>query len=358
MYEGLRVKPDGATADIERPRETPFESFADYRARLSAALASAMANAPRFRAVAMISSGYDSASMATLARELGCLRAVTIPVGKPVRGSDSVRDSGETVGRMLGMQVAAYDRLAYMTRDDLPEAEFLSSGMSAEDVVFSGMEPSLRRSLLVSGFYGDSMWWSHIPSRPLFWRLEQAGASLGEFRLRVGFVHAALAWFGASERASVRAITVSNEMRPWVLGMFNDRPIPRRILEEAGIPRGSFADAKRATSASIHSDGPRALSAATVRSLRDFAAAEGRTLAFHRRPFPRWRRLALSLSRRVGARRLYAWIERPRRKAVRHQPEFGNLLLRWAVETIRPRYSSAMDVLSGTDEMDEVARAG
>ncbi len=353
MYDGLRIRFDGSTAAFERPREEPFGSFTDYRSRLTAALASALANAPDFEAVAMISSGYDSAGMATLAQELGCRRAVTIPVGKAVKGSRSLSDSGETVGRALGMDVAAYDRLGYMNRQDLAEADFLSTGMSGEDVVFSGMEPSLRRSVLVSGFYGDGMWWSHVPIRPLFWRLEQAGASLGEFRLRVGFVHVPLPWFGASERPSVRAITVSDEMRPWVLGMFNDRPIPRRILEEAGIPRGSFAGAKRATSAGIHSDGPSALATATVQSVRDFAGGESRPFTFRRRPFPKWRRIGLTLARRLRVRRAYAWLERPRRKAVRHQPEFGNLLLRWAVDTVKPRYSAAAAILGADRSLEE-----
>jgi len=91
--------------------------------------------------------------------------------------------------------------------------------------------------------------------------------------------------------------------------------------------------------AAIHSDGPAVLSAATVGSLRDFAAGEGTPFRFRRRPFAKWRRLVLSLSRRLGARRAYRWLEKARRKRVRHQPEFGNVVLRWAVNVIKPRYA-------------------
>ena len=339
LYEPMRLGADGSTTIASRPREAPFTSFEDYRTRLAGALSSAVANAPGFEPVATISSGYDSASMATLARDAGCRRAVTIAEGKPVSGSDRVSDSGEFVGRSLGMEVKSYDRLAYQRRDDLPEAEFMATGMSGEDVVFSSMGPDLHKAVLVTGFYGDGVWWLHMPKRALFWRLEQAGTSLGEFRLRTGFVHVAMPWFGAAQIASVQAIGRSDEMRPWFLGIGEDRPIPRRILEEAGIPRGRFAEAKRGVSARIHSHGPEALAPATVVSLRRFAAAEGRGLHFRNWPFPRWRRFAWRKARRLGAQRLADWLERPRRKAVRHDAQFGNLLLRWAVDVVRPRYA-------------------
>jgi hypothetical protein len=173
------------------------------------------------------------------------------------------------------------------------------------------------------------------------WRLEQAGMSLGEFRLRAGFIHVPLPWFAALQMGSVQHISRSDEMRPWVLGMDNDRPIARRILEEAGIPRGRFADAKRATSATIHSQGPAALAPATRAALESFAAAEGRTVDFRRRAFPRWRRGAMRAAKAVGLRNVARWIERPRRVYTRHQPEFGNLLLRWAVSVVAPRYREA-----------------
>ncbi len=116
MFDGLRIEPDGTVRDVAKPREEPFLSFDDYRGRLEAALASLIANAPDFEPVATISSGYDSATVATLARELGCRRAVTIAQGKPVRGSDRIDDSGEFVGRALGMEVKAFERLAYKSR--------------------------------------------------------------------------------------------------------------------------------------------------------------------------------------------------------------------------------------------------
>jgi hypothetical protein len=283
--------------------------------------------------------------MAVLASELGARRAVTVGEGKPVRGSDRLSDSGEGVARVLGMEIKVLRRLAYMERDDMIEVDFLASGMTGEDVILSSAEDELRHRLLVTGYFGDGMWWLHRPKRTLMWRLEQAGMSHTEFRLRVGYIHVPMPWLGAPQMLSVERISQSDEMRPWVLGMDNDRPIPRRILEEAGIPRGTFADAKRAPSAQIHTQGPDALAPATRASLASFAAAEGKTLDFQRRSFPRWRRGALKVAKRTHWRTLGRWAERPRRRYQRHQPEIGNLILRWAVEQVKPRYSAVEDVL-------------
>jgi hypothetical protein len=345
LFDGVAIALDGTVRDVTKRREEPFTSFSEYRGRLSAALKSAFANAPGFEPVATISSGYDSASIAVLASELGARRAVTIAEGKPVRGSDRISDSGEGVAHKLGMDIKVYRRLAYMQRDDLIEADFLASGMTGEDVILSSAEDELRHRLLLTGYFGDGMRWLHRPKRPLLWRLEQAGMSHAEFRLRVGYIHVPMPWFGATQMHSVERITQSDAMRPWVLGMDNDRPIPRRILEEAGIPRGTFADAKRAPSAAIHVIGPDALAPTTRSSLADFAAAEGRTIDFQRRSFARWRKGTMKVAKRVKWTGLRRWAERPRRKYQRHQPEIGNLLLRWAVEKVKPRYRAVADML-------------
>ena len=339
LYEGLRFSSDGGRADVPKPREAPFLSYEEYRQRLEGALASVVANAAGFSLAATMSSGYDSAAMAVLARDLGCTRALTIADGKRVKSSDSLSDSGARTAAALGLRTKEFNRLGYQAREDLPEAEFLATGMTGEDVVFSPMEADLGRTVLVTGFFGDGMWWLNRPHRPLFWRLEQAGLSFTEFRLRTGFVHVPLPWFGASQMASIMDISRLPEMTPWVLGMDNDRPIPRRIIEEAGVPRGSFADAKRASSASIHADGPNAMAAASRSSLEAFAEASGTKLSFRPKRFSRWRRFAFSRARRMRARRLAEWLERPRRRVVRHQPEFGNLLLRWAMDVVKPRYA-------------------
>ncbi len=340
-HDHVRVGLDGTTAVVPKELEAPFTSFVDYRARLSAALASAISNASSSRPAVTISSGYDGAAVAVLAAELGCSDALTITEGKPVRGSASLKDSGVDVGRKLGLNVAEVERLAYRGRNDLAEAEFLATGFSGEDVVMSGMESHLYRDgMLISAFFGDGMWWMHRPPRPTLWRSDQSGSSLGEWRLRTGFIHVPLPYLGAERQREIQALSRSPEMLAWVLGRSYDKPIPRRILEEAGAPRGTFGEVKRAASATIHVDGPSALAPATEESLTEFAAREGVRTGFRRRALPIWRRGLLKATRKVGAESIAWQVEQAKIRLGVLEPEFGSLLLRWAVSVVRPRYES------------------
>jgi hypothetical protein len=225
-----------------------------------------------------------------------------------------------------------------MGRDDRPEAEFLATGFTGEEVVMSGMEHDLDRRMLVSAFFGDGMWWMNRPPRPILWRSDQSGSSLGEYRLRVGFIHVPLPCFGGEQYRVTQQISRSPELRPWIMGRAYDKPIARRILEEAGVPRGTFGEVKRAVSATIHVDGPSALAPASRASLEAFAAAEGRRVTFRRRSFPTWQRALLKASRKVGAESLARRVERGKVALGVLEPSFGSLLLRWAVNIVRPRY--------------------
>lgn len=344
FYDNVRVGLDLDLTVVEKSPEPAFRSYDEYLSRLTAALGSALANAaPGMEPLVTISSGYDSAAVAALSVPFGCRRAVTVAEGKPVPRSDSLSDSGAVVGRMLGLQVESFERLAYLRRDDLVEAEFLATGFSGEEVVLVDMAETLAGTVLLSGFFGDGMWWMNRPRRATLWRSDQSGSSLGEWRLRVGFVHVPLPCFGGRHYRSTQAISRLPEMKPWMLGRAYDKPIPRRILEGAGIPRGAFADTKRAASATIHTDGPRAMAPASVASLERFAAAEGRTIHFQRRPPPRlWRRVMMKAARKLGAEPIAARLESAKHGLAAHDPAFGSLLLRWAVSVVRPRYADVV----------------
>lgn len=342
FHDNLRLELNGRLTVEPKPREAEFITFAEYRRRLSEALASAMANAPGLEPVVTISSGYDGAAVAVLAAELGCRQAVTVREGKPVPTSPSLDDSGEAIGRLLGMEVGVFERLAYLRRDDLPEAEFLATGFSGEEVVLSGAEHAVGGRMLVSAFFGDGMWWLNRPPRPALWRSDQSGSSLAEWRLRAGFVHVPLPCFGGEQYRVTQRIGRSAEMRPWMIGRAYDKPIARRILEQAGLPRGTFGEIKRAVSATVHVDGPAALAPATRASLAAFAAAEGSQVEFQRRSFPTWQRAVLKGSRKLGAESLAWRVERRKFDLGVLEPTFGSLLLRWAVSVVGQRYEDAL----------------
>jgi hypothetical protein len=238
------------------------------------------------------------------------------------------------------MEVAEFDRLAYLARTDLPEAEFLATGMSGEDVVMAAMGTYLAGALLLTG--SEEFRLKGNPYRPGLHRGDMSTTSLTEFRLRVDFVHAPILFFGASEQPSLTGIIESKEMKPYVVAGRYDKPIQRRLAEEAGIARGSFATVKRRASGAIHSEGLAAMSPHSVQSVREFATREGRTVETPRRFKIRgWHRFVLRNARKVGLDSLVVPL-RARQRALTHlEPEFGSILLRWAISVVSERYAAA-----------------
>jgi len=344
VYDNFRLTPEQDVEIVGRPREQPFVSFDDYQRRLSLALASARDKVPGYEMVVSLSSGYDSTAVAAVAAPLGCRRAVTFSEGKPVHANDSLLDSGAATAATLGMQVEAFDRLAYLDRSDLPEAEFLATGMSGEDVVMAAMGSSLARALLLTG--SEEFRLKGNPYRPGLHRGDLSTTSLTEFRLRVDFVHLPILFFGASEQPSLTRIIESDQMKPYVVAGRYDKPIQRRLAEDAGIARGSFATVKRRASGAIHSQGLAAMSATSVESLRKFAALEGRTVATPRRFKIRgWHRFLLRNAWKVRLDGLVAPLRARQRAVTHHDPDFGSLLFRWAISIVARRYSIAAEEL-------------
>jgi len=342
FYRNLRVDEAGDVTEVAKPVEAPFSSYADYRRRLSNAVGSALANAGGRPSAVSVSSGYDSTAVAVIAAENGCQQALTFRAGRATRrnGGDTA-DSGEATARRLGMAVDVFDRTSYLHRDDLVEAEFLATGMSGEDVIMSAYEPFLRHGILLTGTQGNGIWKFRGSKRTDISRQALDGTSLQEFRLRTDFHFIPVPLFGMSQRPSVIDITVSPEMEPFSVGGTYNQPISRRIAEEAGVPRGTFALKKQAASAVIHTEGEQALSAATAAAIRRFAAAEGTQVvypAFRREA--RWRRAALKFGPKVRANRLVTELRWQHKRRSHFQAEIGNVLFRWGVSVVRPRYAN------------------
>lgn len=228
-----------------------FTSYDHYLGFLKQTVSEVAANAmdarrlKTFKALASISSGYDSPACALLARDVGATEAVTFGRARP--GYDEEDDSGRDIAEHIGLKVLEFDRLEYRSMDSLPEAEFLANGTGGEEVVFAPLERVLPGTLFFTGYLGDAVW-NRVTRRvnTELLMLYPGGSSLGEFRLRVGFVHFPLPTAGYIRHPSIFAISNSDVMRPWALGNDYDRPIPRRMLEEIGIPRTSFGRTKKA----------------------------------------------------------------------------------------------------------------
>ena len=320
----------------------PFRDFSHYRSSLVDAMQQLTANAAAgsrshpFEPLATLSSGYDSPACAVIAGEAGCRRAVTISRGRDRADRSVVDDSGAHLADALGMQVIERPRIVDLSVATAVVAdEFWATGMSGEDIVMRVFEDVLPASVLVTGFYGDTLWSPTRPASTTLRRIDVAGASMGEFRLRVGFAHAPLPFFGALEHPSIKAISTSDEMAPWRLGVPYDRPIPRRIVEQRGVARSLFGRQKVATTtiANRRTFDDEAVGAA----IAEYARRRGHTWRTHMRHkgvdagFRLARpimRVARPIARRAGWR-----IDVVRRQSLHGRD--GTLAFLWAVDHLR-----------------------
>ena len=337
-FENIRIALDGTTAIRPKPREKPFANFAEYRDRLRDRVRATFENAPGHTPIVALSSGYDSTAVAAVAVHAGCRRAATFRTSWPWNGYQGEEDSGESTARVLGMSIQVFDRLAYQQLPNAPEAEFLATGMTGEDVVHRSMETALPQSILLTGYWGGAAWRGYPRSN--LSRLDLSGASLGEFRLRADFIHLPMAAIGAINQPDLLRMRTSMEMRPYSVGGLYDEPVARRLAEEAGVPRGTFAVQKRAASQLIHRFGVDALSPSGRASFESFAGSEALSHLPRRATIRSRHRAAIKLAHTFHVDRLVAGLVERKWRGVHLEPVLGSLLLRWAVEEIRPRYAA------------------
>lgn len=290
----VRFSEGGMDSEVTIP-DQPLRDFDALKQRLSETLRAVFENgaSPRRRRalhpIATVSSGYDSAACAALAAPLGCSEALTLETARSGR-----RDTGAEVARALGYTVHAFPRWREGGGTGLGnEPEFLASGMGGEDLPLSVFERHLSGRILLTGFYGgETRLVSGDGNRALMARVDLSGSSLVEFRLRTGFAHVPILFMGCARTGDVRRIGLTDELSPWRLGNDYDKPVLRRIIEEAGVPRHVFGQRKEAGSALLFQR--LAFYASPVRSnLRRFAATR--------------RRPARRLKQAVWSARFWSW---------------------------------------------------
>jgi len=332
----------------------PFETFDEYKSYLLSNIGKIFANgasphrtAP-LRPIATCSNGYDSPTCAALASTLGCDEAVALTTA---RGGKA--DSGREIAERLGMKVREFQRDGKSHDHSFGEAEFLVSGMGGEDYVLGVLGPYFTDRIVVNGFLGGTMWQLGFAPTTTLVRKDCSGSSMTEHRLRYGYTLLPVPFIGGTHHDRILRITESAEMAPWRIGGEYDRPIPRRILEERGIPRQAFGQVKKGYSICFNYSSfwwsPTALT-----DLREF---ERRLLA-HRRDLARYRWISTTrtlvivgyyLAMKVFRTFHAAWVPRTIMKHVRpdfplyehNHPRYGSLAFLWALDKMRARYPSS-----------------
>ena len=343
---------------VPKPPAPGFADYRSYRTYLQREIGAAIANAAAparaqgYGLLATLSSGYDSTAVAALASAEGCEKAISFGMAR-----SGVPDSGEATARALGMKLTVLERCERPPRSGDTEAEFLAGGMQGEDIFMAALERIVPGRILFTGYGGDAAWKPGGASNRLK-RLDLSGADLGEFRLRSDFIHLPAPFIGLANKADLARVTKSAEMAPFSVGGDYDRPIPRRIAEEAGVPRDAFGSAKKAVSVHLFLD-PTLLSDRARAEVRN---ALSRMPAWHRlryelraarfdvsRSFLRW---AGRIHRVCGAKgeiaddcsagRLFRLLFGDRNAIIEHSHPRNTILQRWALAGISARYDAPL----------------
>ena len=224
-----------------------FKDFADYKQKVVSVLNAIKRNAtdPKrlrpYGMIATISRGYDAPSACALAKEVGCDEVFTF-VDKP-------DDDGTEVAKALGYKtIHRVDSNAYRQNERYLEAEALASGEGG--ATFIAFEDLFRGKLLIIGSRGDSVYErSHVNANNdldfhVGNQLSQASQTIHENMLKNNSVTISIPLIGGDRWVDLKRISNSEEMVPFSVGGQYDRPIPRRLLEEAGVRREMFGQRK------------------------------------------------------------------------------------------------------------------
>lgn len=229
-----------------------FADFEEYKGFLLSSLTAIERNMRDVRRkwpytpIGTISAGYDSPTVAALARDIGNTEVLTFQHG---RGGGS--DSGELIASQLGLKSIPLDRTLWR-RYPLSEVPFIAADAYGIDAHFVAARPYLQQRVLLTGFQGGKVWGTNLHDlTPDLVRGDPSGLGMTDWRLSVGFVNCAVPFFGARNVAQIHRISNTEEMKPWSIGGDYDRPICRRILEAAGVERGLFGTEKRASSVAL-----------------------------------------------------------------------------------------------------------
>jgi hypothetical protein len=285
----------GALREVPKPHSTGgFASFEQYRDYLADSIGAVAANAadPRRRCpmpiLGTLSGGYDSPMMSVLAQRAAGLREA-FNFQRP-DGSDT----GQEIARILGIELHALPREGWRSSEEMPEIQFIAADAKGEDVFMHTAAGLVHgRTVLTGHFAGVMLDRNNQSPGTVLSRRDRSGTSVMEWRLHAGCIHVPVAYMGARHAPDITRITQSEKMRPWSLGGWYDRPIARRILEEAGVPREAFGTSKRAGSILFFKAG----SGMTPTAERDFQA----WLREHSRLFLRRGKLPPALGRATAS---------------------------------------------------------
>jgi hypothetical protein len=217
-----------------------FSSFEAYHSFLTSALKRIHSNMfdekrqVQLSFIGTLSTGYDSSMVSALAKKAGVMSEVIC-----FRRPDG-RDFGSDNAKAMSLKVNTVDISAWKEHAS-PETLFLAGDAYGEEVHFKAAEELLRHKVLLTGYHGDKVWERDLSyTGPDIKRGDISGLALTEFRLSAGFINCPIPFWGVRQLLDINRISISEKMKKWDVGGDYNRPICRRIVEDAGLDRESF----------------------------------------------------------------------------------------------------------------------
>jgi hypothetical protein len=210
----------------------------------------------RWRYAQPQSTGYDTTAVNSIARSQGIDKVFTVSQAKSntyLAHHDAGKvpdDNGEEICKSLGLKSIRLNRSAFKEHFD-DEYLFYCVLHHNQDANLKDIAKHIPKiSLLLTGTYG-SIWdtekcfSNRVVLNSELRRSDLSTHGMSEFRLVVGFIQVPFPYIGARRMQDILKITDSSEMNSWRLGNSYDRPIARRIAENAGVPRYLFGQSKK-----------------------------------------------------------------------------------------------------------------
>lgn len=330
VTKDLTVTPVGKTV---APAPTTFEDYVDA---VQSAMEHLFHNAAsperrrRYTPIVTVSRGYDSPAVAALARRIGCRDAITLTTQFL-----TIDDNGRPIAERLGLAPHELDGRGYLTSLAPREfAEFLACPGEIHAGAAAVLAPAaelLEGRVLLSGMYGDQIWGGNACDAWVIPNVTaMSGGDIHEFRLRAGFLYYPVPYTGSAHQAAVNAISRSPEMAPWSIGGAYDRPIPRRIVEQAGIPRDWFGSEK--VTAPMDS-----LPLTTAAIAPDYVkryTREDRSIGLAHE----CARSLFRAAEQLGRRSIVDWLEARLPLRTRSEPSVFPHMFAWSFEVLEQRY--------------------
>lgn len=197
-----------------------------------------------FQLLTTVSTGYDSPTVTAMAKAVNP-KVEGFTFGNVAEPSN---DSGNEIARYLAVDLDIFDIDGWKSRIH-PEIPHIAADCLGEEVQYTGAESILSARILLTGFHGDVVWDKDANGASKdFVRGDPSGLSLTEYRLWANFLHCPIPFWGARQSADIIRLSNMQTMSEWDVDGDYSRPICRRIVESAGVPRELFGRKKKAAS--------------------------------------------------------------------------------------------------------------